>query len=148
MGSFYDWHWRGRLTSHFVYSLKWFWPALSHLHGLKTSLFPERLWGKSRSETLHTKDALVLLLVRLAPKAGGQQEMPACCLPKEVPRLGAFLKPCPYPYPVMRLVTCSKAWANFKVPEVCSMFSNEVIYSWPLNNMEVRGTDPNTQKFI
>jgi hypothetical protein len=53
----------GRLIPHSVYSLRWFWSTQSCLYDLEISLFSWR----------HTKDALVLLLVRLVSKAGANR---------------------------------------------------------------------------
>lgn len=38
------------------------------------------------------------------------------------------LQTLPLPIPLVGLVSCSKAWAYFKAPKACSMFSNEMLY--------------------
>lgn len=70
-----------RLTSHSVDSLKSFWPTPSHVYDLNTSL-SKRHWGMSKMRwhhrpMLHTKDALVLLLVTDIQGRGQQKLQPA-----------------------------------------------------------------------
>ena len=94
--------------------------------------FPKRLWGKSKNEvasdlTLQTKDAMVLLQERLRSRQGPATNS-SLLSTKGGAQLGCFFQAPPLPLPLMGYVILSKAWACFKVPEVCSMFSDEMMY--------------------
>lgn len=99
MEIFEDSKWYGRLIPHSVYSLKRFWPTLFYLHGLKTSLFPKRLWGKSKNEVASStwpsrpKMPLVLLWVRLVPKAGASKKLQPAVYQRRCPTWVLFSSP-------------------------------------------------------
>lgn len=69
----------------------------------------------------------MVLLVRLVPKAGPARNS-SLLSTKGGARLGCSFQTLPLPLPLMGLVSCSKAWAYFNTPEVCSMFSNEMYF--------------------
>lgn len=76
----------------------------SHLHGLKKTAFsPKGFDANPDMRQHHRPDPPHQRCPGAAAgEAGaqgrGQQKPPACCLPKEVPKLGAFSKPCPSPF--------------------------------------------------
>lgn len=122
----------GRFLSHSVYSLKWFCPTPSCLYYLKISLFAKKAlryiqkWGGVMDPTFTPKTPWCCCWWDWCPRQV-PAEILACCLPKEVLKLGAFPKPCPYPslqwdmLPISGLISKSLKLAY-------SMFSNEIIH--------------------
>lgn len=88
----------------------------SHLHGLKKKKqpFPQKAsrqtqtWGSIIDLTLHTKDALVLLLVRLVPRAGASKKLQPAVYQRRCPSRVLFPNPA-LPPPFNGISTYSKA---------------------------------------
>lgn len=95
----------------------------------KNQPFPQKALSTSRSDnlTLHTKDTLVLLLVRLVSKAGPSRN---CSLlsTKGGTQVGYFKKKKNLPLPLSLVGSFTCSWAYYRASEVCSMLSNEIIY--------------------
>lgn len=113
-GSFKDSQWHGRLIPHSVYSLKWVWPTLVSSAWSKNQPFPQKAlrqtqtWVSIIDLTLHTKDALVLLLVRLVPRAGASKKLQPALYQRRCPSWVLFPNPA-LPPPFNGISTYSKA---------------------------------------
>lgn len=92
----------------------------------KKALSQINKWGSIINLTLQTKDALVLLQVKLALKTGASKKLQPAVYQRSA-QLGCFLQAPSLPLP---LIGCYlvQGLGHFKAPEACSMFSCEIVY--------------------